>query len=181
MQACQRADARIWIDLEAPEPAELAQWLDKLQVTGLSRRLCLESGDRSGFYPLKRELLLVTPVLTSTEEPGDVDYIAFLCRGNLLLTRAPHAFFEPAAAGRVGRGRHLASRTQYRRARLGDGDRALAGVSAPYTGSEMPSPHSKTAWIETPRPSKRMSFWTCAQSCWRFNRWSTTSFPRPKP
>ena len=85
-QALQNPDARIWIDLQAAQPSELEEWLDRLAVGGLSRRLCLEARDRPGFYPLKREILLVMPVLAATESSSDVDYVACLCTENLLLT-----------------------------------------------------------------------------------------------
>jgi magnesium transporter len=85
-EACQAADARVWIDLQAFEPDELEVWLDKLGVTGLSRRLCLEARDRPGFYPLKREVFLVIPVLTESDDSREVDYVAFLCSENMLLT-----------------------------------------------------------------------------------------------
>jgi magnesium transporter len=84
--ACQRAEARIWIDLEAFEPAELEGWLDALAIGGLARRLCLESVDRPGFYPLKKEIVLVIPLLVDEEDSSGPDFAAFVCRENLLLT-----------------------------------------------------------------------------------------------
>jgi len=85
-QACQDADARIWIDLQGFDTAELETWLDRLAVTGLPRRLCREARDRPGFYPLKREIILVIPVLADVKSSGDADYLTFVCRENLLLT-----------------------------------------------------------------------------------------------
>ena len=85
-RALQSPDARIWLDLHAVEPGELEEWLDRLAIEGLTRRLCLEARDRPGFYPFKREILLVIPVLPEAEVSGDVDYLACLCRENLLLT-----------------------------------------------------------------------------------------------
>jgi magnesium transporter len=85
-EAYQRTDARIWLDLQAFEPGELEEWLDTLGITDLSRQLCLEARDRSGFYPLKKEIFLVIPVLVGTKVPLEVDYLALLCRENLLLT-----------------------------------------------------------------------------------------------
>ena len=85
-EASQRTDARIWLDLEDFEPSELETWLDELGVKNLSRRLCLEALDRSGFYPLKNEIFLVVRILSETETTGESDHIAFLCRENLLFT-----------------------------------------------------------------------------------------------
>ena len=85
-EASQKADARIWLDLQDFEPDELEAWLDTLGIDDLSRRLCLEARDRAGFYPLKKEIFLVIPVLADTENKSDVDYLALLCRENLLLT-----------------------------------------------------------------------------------------------
>ena len=96
-EASQRTGSRIWLDMQAFEPGELEAWLDKLGVRDLSRRLCLESRDRPGFYPLKREILLVIPVLADTEVSCEVDYLTFLCRENLLLTLHPKSIllFSP--------------------------------------------------------------------------------------
>ena len=91
----QKPDARIWLDLQAPEPGELEEWLDRLGVNGLSRRLCLEARNRSGFYPLKKEIFLVIPVLAGKEGEREMDYIAFLCRENLLLTLHLKSIFNP--------------------------------------------------------------------------------------
>jgi len=85
-EASRDPDARIWLDLQAFEPAELEEWLDALDLSGLPRRLCLESRDRPGFYPLKKEIFLVVPVLADAEGPAEADFLAFVCRENLLLT-----------------------------------------------------------------------------------------------
>ena len=82
----QTTDARIWLDLQFEDPGELDKWLDRLEVKGLARRLCLEAGDRPGFYPLKNELFLVIPVLAGADASREVDNAAFLCRETLLLT-----------------------------------------------------------------------------------------------
>jgi len=94
-EASQRTDARIWIDFQVFEPGELEAWLEKLGIRGLSRRLCLEARDRPGFYPLKKEIFLVIPVLTGTEIQREVDYLAFFCRENLLLTLHRKSIFSP--------------------------------------------------------------------------------------
>ena len=85
-EVCQSEEARIWLDVQAAESGELEDWLDRLEVTGLSRRLCLEAHDRPGFYPFKREIFLVIPVMADTNVARESDYLAFLCRENLLLT-----------------------------------------------------------------------------------------------
>jgi magnesium transporter len=73
--------------LQEFEPNELEDWLDKLAVTALSRQLCLEARDRAGFYPLKNEILLVVPFLCANAKgKREVDYLALLCRENLLVT-----------------------------------------------------------------------------------------------
>ena len=60
--------------------------LGRLDVRGLIRRLCVEAGDRSGIYPLKREMLLVVPVLAQTPDGLSTDHVGMLCRENLLVT-----------------------------------------------------------------------------------------------
>jgi magnesium transporter len=82
----QRTGTRIWFDLHAFEPDELESWLDKLGIRDLPRRLCLEARDRPGFYPLKKEIFLVVPVLADTGVSNEVDYLSFLCNEKLLLT-----------------------------------------------------------------------------------------------
>lgn len=82
----QRADAMIWIDLQNFEQVELKEWLDKLEIRGLPRRLCLEARDRPGFYPLKKEMFLVIPLLSDRDDTHVVDYLAFLCREKMLFT-----------------------------------------------------------------------------------------------
>jgi magnesium transporter len=95
MDACQSNDARIWLDLQTAESNEIEAWLNTLGITGLSRRLCCENRDRSGFYPLKKEIFFVIPVLTDLEGPPEVDYLGVLCRENLLLTFHRKIIFNP--------------------------------------------------------------------------------------
>jgi magnesium transporter len=90
----QTADARIWLDVQVSKPEELTVWLDRLEVGGLARRLSLEERNRCGFYPLKDEVFLVLPVL-SEEDLREVDYVAFLCREDLLLTSHAKSIFSP--------------------------------------------------------------------------------------
>ena len=63
-----------------------AATLQSFLENSLSRRVCLEARDFLGFYPLNREVLMVIPVLPYTGVSHDVDYLAFLCRENLLFT-----------------------------------------------------------------------------------------------
>lgn len=86
VNACRDADIRVWLDLQDLADGELEGWLDSLGISGLTRQLCLEARDRPGFYPLKTEICFVIPVLADTEGRDEVDYVAFVCRGNLLLT-----------------------------------------------------------------------------------------------
>jgi magnesium transporter len=86
MEACRRPEARVWIDLRITETGELEAWLDRLNVTGLTRRLCLEARDRPAYYPLRDEIFLVIPILADSEVEREIDSLAFLCRETLLLT-----------------------------------------------------------------------------------------------
>jgi magnesium transporter len=86
VEACLRADARVWLDLQDVERGELEEWMDKLGFTGLTRQLCLEARDRPGFYPLKTEIFFVIPSMADTEVRWEVEYVGFVCRENLLLT-----------------------------------------------------------------------------------------------
>ncbi len=91
----QKTDARVWLDLQEFEPGEIDGWLDRIEIKGLSRRLCLEVWDRPGFYPLKNEIILVIPVLADPDVSHETDYILFLCRENLLLTLHGKPFMNP--------------------------------------------------------------------------------------
>jgi magnesium transporter len=94
-QVVQNKDARVWLDVQTAEPAEIENWLDTLGIIGLPRRLCLEASDRSGFYPLKKEIFLVIPVLSDIKSPPERDYLALLCRENLLLSFHRKTLFNP--------------------------------------------------------------------------------------
>jgi magnesium transporter len=94
-ETAQRPGARLWLDLLDFTPGELEEWLEKLGIEGLDRRLCLEARDRSGFYPLKDVVFFVIPVLIEAADTGEVDYVAFLCKENLLLTMHRTVVFHP--------------------------------------------------------------------------------------
>ena len=99
MSQLQNPDAKLWIDLQGFDSDELEEWLDKFQVEDLARWLCLESQDHCGFYPFKKEICFVIPVLTDTEDDREVDYIIFLCRENLLLTLHSKSILSPEDLG----------------------------------------------------------------------------------
>lgn len=86
IEALKDRDAKVWLDLRGLDPAETEEWLNRLSVVGLARRLCLESDDRPGFYPLKNEIIAVVPVLTQSESSPQADHLVLLCREDLLLT-----------------------------------------------------------------------------------------------
>lgn len=90
----QRPDARAWLSIQGPEPGETQRWLDRLNVNGLSRRLCLEVRDRPGFYPLKSEIIMVLPMLADPGISHETDYVIFLCRENLLFTLHQKTFMS---------------------------------------------------------------------------------------
>ena len=94
-EASQSPEARTWIDVHTAETNEIEAWLDKTGTRNLARRLFLEASDRSGFYPLKKEIFLAIPVLAYTEIKFDRDYLALLCRENLLLTFHRKPIFNP--------------------------------------------------------------------------------------
>ena len=94
-ELAREADVRLWLDLIDFTPDELESWLDGLEVEDMERQLCLEARDRAGFYPLKRVIFFVIPVLVRTETTGEVDYVAFLCKGNFLLTLHSRPVLNP--------------------------------------------------------------------------------------
>jgi magnesium transporter len=95
VMAVKEREKKIWLDLQDFNLAELEEWLDKMGITGLVRRLCLEARDRSGVYPLKNDLLIVVPLLEDTEPDCRVDYLAIFCRENLLITISSKSILTP--------------------------------------------------------------------------------------
>jgi magnesium transporter len=85
-EAYAKGSAHVWIDLSDPEPSELERWLGELGIHALARRLCLEAGDRAGFYPLRDELVLVLRVLVDEEGAGRAEHLTLVRRDRLLLT-----------------------------------------------------------------------------------------------
>ena len=86
MKLSRSGKAKIWLDIRTSDPVDLEEWLELLDVKGLSRRLCLEARDRPAFYPLKEEILLVIPLLYGSEDSSETDHMTFLCREDLLLS-----------------------------------------------------------------------------------------------
>jgi magnesium transporter len=93
-ETARRPDARLWIDLVDITPGELQEWLNKLSIEGFGRRLCLEAGDRPGFYPLKNLIFFVIPALVGTPDTGELDHVGFLCTEKVLLTTHRSAIFD---------------------------------------------------------------------------------------
>jgi magnesium transporter len=84
--ACRDPDTLVWMDIQGFGKAELEDKLDRLEVHGLARRLCLEARDHPGFFPMSKLVFLVVPVLATAEDFHRMEHIAFLSRKNLLLT-----------------------------------------------------------------------------------------------
>lgn len=85
-QATRNVNSCVWIDIQDVETVELEEKLEKLDVKGLGRRLCLEARDRPGYYPISNLTFLVIPVLATAGDFHVVEHVAFLARKNLLLT-----------------------------------------------------------------------------------------------
>jgi magnesium transporter len=94
-EASRNPDAKFWVDLRNPSEADVEGWLDTLGVQGLARRLCLYARERPGFYPLNSKIFFVIPVLGQAATLGEVEYLAFLCTGNLLLTVHQAVLLDP--------------------------------------------------------------------------------------
>jgi len=86
VEACRAPDTLVWMDMQGFDKVELEEKLDRLEIHGLARRLCLEARDRHGFFPMSNLVFLVVPVLATAEDFHRVEHIAFLSRKNLLLT-----------------------------------------------------------------------------------------------
>ena len=95
VKASREKNGRVWLDVQGASPAETEAWLDKFNITGLAKRICLDSGDRSGFYPLPKEMILVTPVQRGKGLSDGPDHVVFYCREELMITF--HGQFEDGA------------------------------------------------------------------------------------
>jgi len=78
--------ARTWIDLQGFAAGELEKELDKLDIEGMSRRMCLESRECPGFYPMQGLTFLVVPVQGVAGSLREVEYVAFIHRERVLIT-----------------------------------------------------------------------------------------------
>jgi magnesium transporter len=78
IDAIRQKNARIWIDLMDTRPTEIEEKLNDINVQGLIRRLCLDSGDHPGFYPLKPFALMVIPVQMEEQDSNILEYLAIL-------------------------------------------------------------------------------------------------------
>ena len=85
-EALRTPGSRWWVDVQGADPVALDPILDTLGVTGLARRLCRESGERAGFYPIKGLTLLVMPLPADVADDPSLRYITLLARTDLLLT-----------------------------------------------------------------------------------------------
>ncbi len=83
--ATKKPDARIWFDVQSSEKSELEELLNKIEVKGLARRLCLEAQDRPGFYPMKTLTFTVIPIHTLSKNLSEMEYVTFLFHENFLL------------------------------------------------------------------------------------------------
>lgn len=93
--AAKRGDATIWLNLgDCQTEEEIEKWLDELGVSVLSRRLLTNPHNRAGFYPLKNELLFVTPYIPLTPDSSEIVFVSFLCMKNILITLHPKSFSQ---------------------------------------------------------------------------------------
>jgi magnesium transporter len=76
----------LWVDVEGADVEARKDWLDRLGVDGLTRRILLEADDRSGLYPLQAQILVVTPLLIGDLAAPLVKHLGIVCRDDLLIT-----------------------------------------------------------------------------------------------
>jgi len=84
--AVRDAGSRIWLDISYQDDADLVNCLKAFDISELARRICLEMRDRSGFYPLNREVVFSIPAGLGRSNWNEVRYVSCVCRENLLLT-----------------------------------------------------------------------------------------------
>jgi len=84
-------DVPLWVDIEGAGIETRSEWMTKLSLHGLTRRLCLDASDHPGFYPLQSEIVLVLPVLNGASGAPALQHLCVVCRDRLLLTLHDHA------------------------------------------------------------------------------------------
>jgi len=93
--AAKNGEAIIWLSLgDCQAEEDIEKWLDELSVSALSRHLLTTPHNRSGFYPLKKELLFITPYVPLASDSSEVVFVPFLCMKNILITLHPKAFYQ---------------------------------------------------------------------------------------
>lgn len=91
--AAKNGDTAVWLNLgDCQAEEDIGKWLDDLSVSALSRHLLTTPHNRSGFYPLKNELLFVTPYIPITPDSSEIVFVSFLCMKNILITLHPKSF-----------------------------------------------------------------------------------------
>jgi magnesium transporter len=86
IDAIRQKNARIWIDILDAGVDELKEKLDDINIQGLIRNLCLESGDHPGFYPLKPLALMVIPVQMEEQDSNILEYLAILFGNDFMIS-----------------------------------------------------------------------------------------------
>lgn len=86
IDAIKQQTAKIWIDLQDVETSELEEKLDDLKVEGMIRRICLESGDHPGFYPINPVSLMVMPVQMEVQDVNVLEYLSLLFNQDFLIS-----------------------------------------------------------------------------------------------
>lgn len=86
INAIRENNARVWIDLQDAETADLEKKLDEINVQGIIRRFCLESRDHPGFYPMKPLALMVIPVQMEEQDINVLEYLSLLISHDFLFT-----------------------------------------------------------------------------------------------
>ena len=79
-------DSTVWIDAQGCEKDILEKKLDDLDITGMTKKLCLDTLGKQGFYPMNRDTFLIVPVLAAEGDYHGVEHVAFLIKQNFLLT-----------------------------------------------------------------------------------------------
>jgi magnesium transporter len=79
-------NTKIFIDLLSDDVSDLEAKLDDLKIHGFVRRLCLESNNHPGFYPLIPVSMIVLPVYTDEHKYNNLEYITLLFNETFLFS-----------------------------------------------------------------------------------------------